>query len=68
VQLCQRFLNYADDAVVLAAAIDAQADYFVTLDRQHFLSNPLVPATLPLPLGTPGDFLAWFRARVGNEL
>ena len=68
VQLCQRFLNYADDAVVLAAAVDAQTDYFVTLDRQHFLNNPLVPTTLPLPLGAPGDFLAWYRARVGDEL
>lgn len=62
VQMCQRFLDYADDAVVLAAAVDAHADYFITLDRQHFLSNPLVPATLALPIGAPGDFLAWYRA------
>ena len=68
VQTCQRFLDYADDAVVLAAAIDAQTDYFITLDRQHFLNNSLVLGTLPLPLGAPGDFLAWYRARVGGEL
>ena len=62
VQECQHFLAYADDAVVLAAAIDAQVGYFVTLDRQHFLNNLLVPTTLPLLLGAPSDFLAWYRA------
>jgi predicted nucleic acid-binding protein len=67
VQNCQRFLAYADDAVVLAAAITAQADYFVTLDRQHFLENPLVPADLPLIIGTPGDFLAWFRIKLSDN-
>ncbi|MBX3016050.1 MAG: putative toxin-antitoxin system toxin component, PIN family [Caldilineaceae bacterium] len=65
VQRCQHFLSYADDAVVLAAALDAQVDCFVTLDRQHFLKNSLVPATLPLLMGTPSDFLAWYRNQYG---
>lgn len=65
VQHCQQFLAYADDAVVLSAAIDAQVDYFVTLDRQHFLNNLLVPTTLPVLLGAPSDFLAWYRTNIG---
>ena len=65
VQRCQNFLAYADDAVVLAAAIEAQVDYFVTLDRQHFLNTLLVPTTLPLLLGAPSDFLAWYRTNIG---
>lgn len=64
VQRCQRFLAYADDAVVLAAAVDAKVDYFVTLDQQHFLNNALVPTTLPLLFGAPSDFLAWYRNRL----
>lgn len=64
VQHCQHFLAYADDAVVLAAAIDAQVDYFVTLDRQHFLNNLLIPTTLPVLLGAPSDFLAWYRTHL----
>lgn len=61
VQHCQRFLAYADDAVVFAAVVDAQVDYFVTLYRQHFLNNSLVPISLPLLIGAPSDFLAWYR-------
>ena len=59
----QARLAYAPDALVLAAAVSADADFFVTLDRKHFLGNVLLRAALPLPLGTPGDYLAWHRAR-----
>jgi predicted nucleic acid-binding protein len=56
--------GHAGDAQVLAAARLAGVDYFVTLDRQHFLDNPIVLAAIPFPLGTPGDFLAWYRAKL----
>lgn len=52
---------YAPDAAVFAAAVIAQADYFVTLDRQHLLGNSALEAASPLPIGTPGDALAWLR-------
>lgn len=51
------------DALALAAAVSAHADFFVTLDRKHFLDNAPLRAALPFPLGTPGDYLAWHRAR-----
>lgn len=61
VHSCQRFVQYANDAVVLGGAVDARADYFVTLDRKHFLDNSALRAYLSLALGTPGDCLAWYR-------
>jgi len=57
-------ISYLPDAAVLAAALSASVDYLVTLDRQHFLRNSLLMARPPLPIGTPGDFLAWLRDRL----
>lgn len=67
VQQCQRFVQYADDAVVLAAAVAEQVSYFVTLDRQHFLQNNALRAQLSFPMGTPGEFLAWFRDKLATS-
>lgn len=52
------------DAPILAAAISRQVDYLVTLNRQHFLDDPDVARQSGLRLGTPGDFLAWFRKQL----
>ncbi|HEX9988018.1 MAG TPA: PIN domain-containing protein [Chloroflexia bacterium] len=60
----QDLTGHAGDAQVLAAALEVQTDYFVTLDRQHFLNNVLLTDAVPFPVGTPGDFLSWFRGRV----
>jgi predicted nucleic acid-binding protein len=46
---------------VVADAWEAGMDFFVTLDPQHFLDNKSLCAALPFPLGTPGDFLLWYR-------
>ena len=51
--------NFSGDGRVLADAWQARADFFITLDRQHFLDNEHLRAALPFPLGTPGDFLLW---------
>jgi predicted nucleic acid-binding protein len=67
VEKSQDLIGYLADAHVLAAAWDSSVDYFVTLDRQHFLSNAALRSALPFPLGTPGDFLIWFRERVRAE-
>ena len=55
---------YVADARVLAEALAVGVHYFVTLDREHFVDNPRTRA-LPFPVGTPGDFLAWLRGRIG---
>jgi predicted nucleic acid-binding protein len=51
---------YLPDARVLAEALCAAPDWFVTLDRKHFLDNPLL-AELSFRFGTPGDFLEVFK-------
>jgi predicted nucleic acid-binding protein len=56
-------IEYAPDAHVLAEAIAARSDYFVSLDQKHLVGNPRA-AVLSFPIGTPGDFLAWFRQHV----
>ena len=62
---CRALVLHAGDARVLAEAWTCGMDYFVTLDKAHFLDNPgLVPEALPFQLGTPGDFLAWYRDRL----
>ena len=44
------------DAHVLAAARSGNADYLVTLDRKHFLTDNVRKAILPMIVCTPGDF------------
>ncbi len=56
------------DAEVLAAALDIRPDYFVTLDRAHFLDVPALRASVPFPIGTPGDFLAWWREMISADV
>ena len=64
VQDSQALTGHLGDAQVLAAAWVARADYLVTLDRKHFLDNQALKAAVPFPVGTPGDFLAWYRAEL----
>jgi predicted nucleic acid-binding protein len=56
-------IDYLPDAQVLAEALASGVDYFVSLDRRHFFGNPRA-GNLPFPVGTPGDFLAWYRRRL----
>ena len=54
-------VSYAPDALVLAAAWESGLDYFVTLDRKHFLNNQQLHEMAPFKIGTPGDCLTWYR-------
>jgi len=60
----QALIGHPGDAQMLAAAWSAGADYFVTLDRKHFLDNQALKDNVPFPIGTPGDFLAWYRGQL----
>ncbi|MBC7226946.1 MAG: PIN domain-containing protein [Thermoflexales bacterium] len=55
------------DAAILASAMEAGVDYLVTLDHRHFLEDPAVAQRSGLRIGTPGDFLAWFRALIEEQ-
>lgn len=50
---------------VLAEALAAEANYFVTLTPQHYRQGGPADA-LPLRLGTPADFLQTLRAELGQ--
>jgi predicted nucleic acid-binding protein len=64
VQDSQALIGHPGDAQLLAAAWIARVDYFVTLDRKHFLDNQALRDAVPFPVGTPGDFLAWYREQL----
>ena len=54
--------SYADvihphDVPILAAALDAQVDYLVTLDRRHFLTPRVRARAGTVTVLTPGDAL-----------
>jgi predicted nucleic acid-binding protein len=56
VRECTRLAS-EKDAHVLAAALECNAGWLVTLDRKHLLTPTVLSASLPLRAGTPGDFL-----------
>lgn len=66
ITICQSFVNYTPDATVLAAAWTAGVDYFVTLDRKHFLDNQQLHDAAPFTVGTPGSCLAWYRDKLSS--
>ncbi len=60
---CQAMTGHAGDANILADAWHARVGFFVTLDKRHFLENSALRNFLPFPIGTPGDFIEWYRGR-----
>jgi predicted nucleic acid-binding protein len=61
----QHFMAHPPDVPILLAAMEASVDYLVTLNRKHFLDDPNVAQSSGLRIATPGDALAWVRARLG---
>ena len=64
---CYQLIPHKGDAEIIAAAWEIMTDFFVTLDRRHFIDNASLVKVVPFPIGTPGDFLAWFRGRFSNQ-
>lgn len=58
-EYARRLVTYPPDAFVLAEAIEIKPDWFLTHDHRHFLKSPI--GNLPFQVGSPGDFLTWFR-------
>ena len=56
VQDARQRVQYAPDAWVLAEAIRAEPDWFVTHDKEHFL-NEKQELKLAFAIGTPGDLI-----------
>jgi predicted nucleic acid-binding protein len=62
-ETCLALTNHPGDAQVIADAWEAEVDYLVSLDQKHILINEGLRSTAPFPIGTPGDFLQWVRAK-----
>jgi len=60
-------IAHAADVPIIVAAMQAQVDYLVTLNRRHFLDDPAVAERSGLRIGTPGDALHWLRTRLAGE-
>ncbi|MGQ9626466.1 MAG: PIN domain-containing protein [Anaerolineae bacterium] len=63
----QALITHPGDARVLAVAWAAGVDYLVTLNQKHFLDNPGLKEAVPFPIGTPSDFLAWYREQLASN-
>jgi len=55
-------LSYLPDAVLLAAARQGKADYFVTGDKEHFLSQFQLQEDVGLCVVPPREFLDMVRS------
>ena len=60
-------VGHLGDARTIAAVRSMEVDYFVTLDRKHFIDNVRLVNEVPFPIGTPGDFLDWYRRELTNN-
>ncbi len=60
IKTAQAYIRYEPDARVLAEAINAKPDWFVTHDREHFLRSR-GKFNLPFEVGTPGDLIQTFK-------
>lgn len=56
IEFARSILAYKPDVYVLAEAIRAEPDWFVTHDSVHFLKEPKV-SNLEFKIGTPGDLI-----------
>jgi len=60
-------VSHAVDIPIVLAAVQAKADYLVTLNRKHFIDDPGVAQQAGLRIGTPGDALSWIRGQITAE-
>lgn len=56
IAIAKSYVRYGPDARVLAEAIHAKPDWFLTYDKEHFLRSR-GKIRLPFEIGTPGDLL-----------
>ena len=62
---CRGIIAHQADVPIVVAAMKANVDYLVTLNRRHFLDDPEVARRSGLRVGSPGDCLAWVRNLAG---
>lgn len=57
VRAMAKFIDDIKDAPILAGSLKSNADFLVTLDRKHFMSEKLKSADLPVKILTPKEFI-----------
>jgi predicted nucleic acid-binding protein len=68
IERCLDLTGYLPDARVLAAAVECDADLFVTHDVEHFLQNPLIgPPDTRLRVKDSRNALEWCRNEIAKE-
>jgi len=60
---CEIIAHPADVPIVVAA-MNAQVDFLVTLNRRHFIDDPGVAERSGLRIGMPRDALDWVRGQL----
>jgi predicted nucleic acid-binding protein len=60
IESARSLVAYTPDAYVLAEAIRAEVDWFVTHDKEYFIKAKM-GISLSFEIGTPGDFLQKFK-------
>ena len=60
-------MSHPADVPILLAAMRAQVDYLVTLNRVHFIDDPGVAEKAGLRIGTPAEALRWVREQLSGE-
>jgi hypothetical protein len=68
VAAAQGMIAHAPDLPILVAAIKARTGFLVTLNRRHFMDDPVVAERSGLRIGTPGDGLAWVRRQLEGSV
>lgn len=63
-KILEKATGHEADAHIICAALGADISFFVTFNRKHFLDPLAKRPNLPFPIGTPGDFIAWFKKKV----
>jgi predicted nucleic acid-binding protein len=63
----EKLSAHRPDVPIVVAAMQAETDYLVTLNRRHFIDDPGVAVRSELRIGTPGDALAWVRKHLPRQ-
>ena len=61
VEAHRHLIRHQPDVAIVLAAMRAEVDFLVTLNRRHFIDDPEVATRSGLRIGLPGDALAWVR-------
>ena len=60
----QHLISHPSDVPIVLAAMKADVDYLVTLNRKHFIDDPGVATRSGLRIGTPGDAINGVRSQM----